>query len=98
MGGQYHIGSVVRNDCVGMGCSTIEKLMYLVHGVLCRHGLLCRNGSKFREQCGINASGVLETVPVTSWKNFFCVGVRIGEGSASVAYCALAPYVGLTWG
>ena len=62
MGGQYHIGSVVRNDCAGMSCSIIEKLMYLVHGVLCRRGLLCCNGSKCREHCVINGLGVVEKI------------------------------------
>ena len=60
MGGQYHIGSAVRNDWVGMSYSIIEKMMYLVHGVFCRHGMLCCNGSKCREHCGINGSGVVE--------------------------------------
>ena len=60
MGGQDHLGSAVRNDCVGMSCRIIKKLIYLVHGVFCRHRLLFRNGSKCRENCGINVSGVLE--------------------------------------
>ena len=60
MGGQDHIGSAVRNDCVGMSCSIIEKLIYLVHGVFCRYGLLCRNGSKCQDYCGINVSGVVD--------------------------------------
>ena len=60
MVGQYHIGNAVRNDCVGMICSIIEKLMYLVHGVLCRNRLLWCNGSKCQEHCGINGSGVVE--------------------------------------
>ena len=63
MGGKYHIGNAVHNDCVGMSCSIIDKLMYLVHGIFCRRGLMCRNGSKCREHCGINGSGVVEKVP-----------------------------------
>ena len=60
MGGQYHIGSAARNDCVGMSCRKIEKWMYLVHDVFCWRGLLCRNGSKCWEHCSINGSGVVE--------------------------------------
>ena len=60
MGGQYLIGCAVTNDCVGMSCSIIDKLMYLVHGVFCRNRLLCRNGSKCRENFGINRFGVVE--------------------------------------
>ena len=60
MGGQYHIGNVVCNDCVGISCSILEKLMYLVHVVFCRRGLLCHNDSKFQEHCGINGLVVVE--------------------------------------
>ena len=71
MGDQYHIGNAIRNYCVGMSCIIIKKLMYLVHGVLCRRGLVCRNSSEFREHCGINGPGVVlhDALPILNCKS-----------------------------